>query len=49
MKKPTFAFTSVNMFFLAGTRVLEPDLCDSLAQPGHGCDSLEILAVWIAI
>lgn len=49
MKKPTFAFTGVNVFFLTGTRVLEPDLRHSLAQTGDGGDSFEILAIRVAI
>lgn len=49
MKKPTFAFTSVNVFFLASTRILEPDLSDSLAQSRHRRYSFEILSIGIAI
>lgn len=49
MKKPTFCFTGVNMFFLSGSWVLEPDLGDSFAKPSDRCYSLEILSVWVAI
>lgn len=50
VKKPTFvAFTGVNMFFLAGARILKPDLRDSLAKPGDGSYSLEILSIGITI
>lgn len=49
MKKPTFRFTGVNVFFLTGTRVLEPDLRHTLAEASDGCDSLKILPIGIAI
>lgn len=49
MKKPTFAFTSVNVFFLSSPGVLKPHLGDSLAEPCHRGYSFEILTVGIAI
>lgn len=49
LNRRSVAVTRHFVLFLASSTVLEPDLRHSLTQSGHVSDSLEILAVGVAV